>query len=193
MEPWNPTIYRTGTSQAWYNITDDYYDLIKQINHSNFESLKFCFIYKNFGHPTLQTSLEHNHAYPYIHTSLRICTYYYDVIMGAMASQITSLANIYSTVYTGADQRKYQSSASLAFVRGIHRWPVNSPHKWPVTRKMFPFHDVIMFGIVEIRDYWNKGSPYISFQISEMITRLLRSFPEFHSDAVMLIHHSISI
>ena len=37
-----------------------------------------------------------------------------------------------------------ESSASLAFVRGIHRWPVNSPHKWPVTRKMFPFDDVIM-------------------------------------------------
>ena len=43
------------------------------------------------------------------------------------------------------DQRKHQSSASLAFVWGIHRWPVNSPHKWPVTRKMFPFDDVIMF------------------------------------------------
>ena len=43
-----------------------------------------------------------------------------------------------------ADQRKHQSSASLAFVPGIHRWPVNSPHKWPVTRKMFPFDDVIM-------------------------------------------------
>ena len=43
-----------------------------------------------------------------------------------------------------ADQRKHQSSASLAFVQGIHRGPVNSPHKWPVTRKMFPFDDVIM-------------------------------------------------
>ena len=43
-----------------------------------------------------------------------------------------------------ADQRKHQSSASLAFVRGIHRWPVNSPHKGPVTQKMFPFDDVIM-------------------------------------------------
>ena len=51
---------------------------------------------------------------------------------------------LYSTVYSGADQRKLQSSASLAFVRGIHRWPVNSPHKRPVTRKMFPFDDVIM-------------------------------------------------
>ena len=60
-----------------------------------------------------------------------------DVIMGAMASQITSLAIVYSTVYSGADQRKHQSSASLAFVRGIHRWPVNSPHKGPVTGKCF--------------------------------------------------------
>ena len=60
------------------------------------------------------------------------------------ASQITSLTIVYSTVYSDADQRKHQSSASLAFVRGIHRGPVNSPHKWPVTRKMFPFDDVIM-------------------------------------------------
>ena len=41
-------------------------------------------------------------------------------------------------------KEKYQSSASLAFVRGIHRWPVNSPHKGPVTRKMLLFDDVIM-------------------------------------------------
>ena len=59
--------------------------------------------------------------------------------------QITSLTVVYSAVYSDADQRKHQSSTSLAFVRGIHRGPVNSPHKWPVTRKMFPFDDVIMF------------------------------------------------
>ena len=70
--------------------------------------------------------------------------HYGEVIMGAMASQITSLTIVYSTIYSDADQRKHQSSASLAFVRGIHRSPVNSPHKWPVTRKMFPFADVIM-------------------------------------------------
>ena len=64
--------------------------------------------------------------------------------MGTMASQITSLALVYSTVYSGADERKHQSSASLAFVQGIHREPVNSPHKWPVKRNMFPFDDVIM-------------------------------------------------
>ena len=51
--------------------------------------------------------------------------------------------------------KKHQSSASLAFVRGIHRSPVNSPHKWPVTRKVFAFDDVIMIvGIfTNIRDF----------------------------------------
>ena len=77
--------------------------------------------------------------------------HYNDVTMDSIASQITSLTIVYSAVYSGADQRKHQSSASLAFVRGIHRGPVNSPHKWPVTRKMFPFDDVIM-GTQEIID-----------------------------------------
>ena len=67
--------------------------------------------------------------------------------MGAIASQITSLTIVYLAVYSDADQRKHQSSASLAFVWGIHRGPVNSPHKWPVTRKMFPFDDVFMVSI----------------------------------------------
>ena len=70
--------------------------------------------------------------------------HYNDVIMGAIASQIPSLTIVFSTVYLDTDQRKHQSSSSLAFVRGIHRRPVNSPQKWPVTRKMFPFDDVIM-------------------------------------------------
>ena len=76
--------------------------------------------------------------------ALKLEGHYSEVIMGAMASQITSLTIVYSTVYSGTDQRKHQSSTSLAFVRGIHRWPVNSPHKWPVTQKMFPFDDVNM-------------------------------------------------
>ena len=49
-----------------------------------------------------------------------------------------------------ADQRKYQITASLAYVRGIHQGPVNFPHKWPVTRKMFPFDDVIMTVVVRV-------------------------------------------
>ena len=88
----------------------------------------------------------------YTLVSLNELTHYGDVIMGAIASQITSLTIVYSAGYSGADQRKHQSSASLAFVRGIHRGPVNSPHKWLVTRKMFSFDDVIMIvGCVHAR------------------------------------------
>ena len=81
-------------------------------------------------------------------------SHYDDVIMTVMASQITSPTIVYSTVYSGTDQRKHQSSASLAFVRGIHRWPVNSPHKRPVTRKMFPFDDVIMHATQPLLYNW---------------------------------------
>ena len=75
---------------------------------------------------------------------LKCLSHYDDDILGAIASQITSLTIFYSTVYSDADQIKHQSSASLAFATWIDRGPVNSPHKWPVTRKMFPFDDVIM-------------------------------------------------
>ena len=64
--------------------------------------------------------------------------------MGAIASQITSLTIVYSTVNSDADQRKHQSSVSLAFVWVIQWGPVNFPHKWPVTRKVFPLDDFIM-------------------------------------------------
>ena len=77
------------------------------------------------GHQIPLTSLENLH--------------YNDIIMSTMMSQITSLTIVYSTVYSDADQRKHQSSVSLAFVRGIHRGLVNSLHKRPVTWKMFPF------------------------------------------------------
>ena len=58
-----------------------------------------------------------------VNVTVMIKSHYSDVIMGSMASEIISLTIVYSTVYWGADQRKHQSSASLAFVRGIHRWP----------------------------------------------------------------------
>ena len=67
-----------------------------------------------------------------------------DVVISAMPSQITCVSIVCSTVGSGADQRKHQSFASLAFVWEIHRWPVNSPHKRPVTQKILPFDDVIM-------------------------------------------------
>ena len=75
--------------------------------------------------------------------------HYDDVIMTMLASQISSLPVVCSIVYSDVNQRKHQSSASLAFVREIHRGPVNFPHKWPVTRKMFPFDDVIMSNNIE--------------------------------------------
>ena len=70
--------------------------------------------------------------------------HYSDVIMSAMASQTTGVSSVCPNVCSSVDQRKHQSSTSLAFVRGIHKWPVNSSHKGPVTRKMFPCDDVMM-------------------------------------------------
>ena len=67
-----------------------------------------------------------------------------DIIRSVMAYQITTLTIVYTTVYSGADQRKHQSSTLLAFVRGIHQSPVSSPHKGSAMRKMLPFDDVIM-------------------------------------------------
>ena len=76
-----------------------------------------------------------------------------------MAYQITSLTIVYSTVYLSADLRKHQSSAPLAFVRGIQRGPVNSPHKGPVTRKMFPFIYNIYTDLQPMQEtvYWRNG------------------------------------
>ena len=76
-------------------------------------------------------------------------------------SQITSLTIVYWIVYSGTDDRKHQRSASLAFVRGIHWWPVNTPHKWPVTRKMFSLDDVIMLFMLPL---------YVLFMHSWLLT-----------------------
>ena len=95
----------------------------------------------------MTTTLPNKSQYDFEWFLLYIAVYHYnDIIMSAVASEITSLTIVYSVVYSGTDQRKHQSSSSLAFVRGIHQWPVNSLHKGPVTRKMLPFDDVIMTG-----------------------------------------------
>ena len=87
-------------------------------------------------------------------------SHYNDVIMSAMASRISSLTTVYSIVYSGADQRKHQRSAWLAFVRRIHRWPVNSPHKGTVRRKRFPLDDVIKDNQVVINKKQNLCTIY---------------------------------
>ena len=103
--------------------------------------------------------------------------------MSLIASQITSLSIVYSTSYSGVDQRKHQSSASLAFVRGIHRGPLNSPHKRPVTRKMFPFDNVIMYTI------W--VTSYLTHHVA--IAWLLRHrdtlFPRYHYFTLLRCHN----
>ena len=70
--------------------------------------------------------------------------HYGDVIMGTIASQITSLTIVYSTVYSDADKKNPSKLRVTGLCAGIQRGPVNSPHKWPVTRKIFAFDDVIM-------------------------------------------------
>ena len=102
------------------------------------------------------------HQYSLLHCVETVCSendflYYSDVMMSMMAFQITSLTIIYSIVDSYADQRKTSKLRVTGFVRGIHRWPVNSPHKWPVTRKIFAFDAVIMsfqkFFEINIYDY----------------------------------------
>ena len=111
-------------------------------------------------------------------------THYSDVIMGIIASQITSLTIVYSIVYSDADQRKHQSSASLAFVRGIHRVPVNSPHKWPVTWKMFPFDDVIMEckRLMPCQNAW-------SFIVNDHISHIRINFPKLSATCMGHKHY----
>ena len=100
-----------------------------------------CRWFETWRHPCYVTVMWANlHCQRWI---LNENLHYSDTVMGAMAFQITRLTIVYLTVYSDADQRKHQSSTSLAFVRWIHQGP-NSPHKWPLTRKMFPCDDVYM-------------------------------------------------
>ena len=118
------------------------------------------------------------------HTKMRFGLYLYhydDVIMTMLASQITSLTVVYSIVYSGVNQRKHQSSASLAFVWEIHRGPVNFPHKWPVTRKMFPFDDVIMWKFTDDRDLNDKenigpGKGMTRHNLNKFVSRCLSPY-----------------
>ena len=107
------------TGWLWVRSVCDY--LITSMTHGDGAGSWSCSLWKK------GTAREDHEPLP--HMVNKLATHNGDVIMGAMASTITSLAIDYSTVYSGADQRKHQSSASLAFVRGIHRSPVNSPHK----------------------------------------------------------------
>ena len=130
-----------------------------------------------------------------------------------MTSQITSLTAVYLTVYSGVDHRKHQSSASFTFVRGIHRWPVNSPHKRSITRNMFPFDDAIMTVTVTFASQYTCvfvhviampqcTTPLITCcdafyylligQITPAAIRLFRLLQYYHNDLSQIVYHSIS-
>ena len=144
------TVYRVGAFIvqwiiAWYYIhqCSDYGRIyISKFSPSKdtwFRFLQYILVLP-YNSPVIST---HHHFAKTVDS----LTHYSDMIKSTTAFQITTISIVYSTACSGTDQRKHQSSTSLAFVRGIHRWPVNNRHKGPVTRKMFPFDDVIMIAI----------------------------------------------
>ena len=108
--------------------------------------------------------------------------------MAANASQITSLAIVYSTVNSDADQRKHQSSTLLAFVRVIHRGPVNSPHKWPITRKMFPLDYVIMESVCQMAPILHRAQcVHYVVSITEMSNKIARVIMTSGFDLILVV------
>ena len=100
----------------------------------------------NWNAGDLKRHSVHYHAtvmYWNILLQVLMCLHFNDIIMSTMASQITSLTIIYSTVYSGADQRKHESSASLVFLRRIQRRPVNSPHA--LLERLYPIFPMFRF------------------------------------------------
>ena len=133
-------IWRACTTVYWYLlfVILSLYESIVHVKLSIYLGIIIYFVWYTFlsiDTPPYTWKLQ-NIGYEACH--------YGDVLIGAMASQMNRLTIVYSIFFPGADQRKHQCSTSLAFVRGIHRWSVNSPHKGLLTRKMFPFDDVIM-------------------------------------------------
>ena len=153
---WSQSFKAVDFSQLVY-FGRSVYSNTKKLLYTNFISLKnhnatwvrIASFWKEavllYTHMTCFASVEgHRGYYSIINQSAIVVVAYtansysqWRHIRSTMASQITSLTIVYATVHSGADQRKHQSSASLAFVRGIHRWPVNSPHKGQWRGKCF--------------------------------------------------------
>ena len=130
-------------SQTWIKIQPLSYKK-KNLKMSCVKWCQFCFGFKVTQYMLFATDSDITTRFLYIHIRWHTMHHHYsDVIKSAMGFQITCVSIVYSTVWSGAYQRKQQNSASLAFVWGIHRWPVNSA-QGPVTRKRFPSDDVIM-------------------------------------------------
>ena len=100
-------------------------------------------------------------------------THYCVVIMNAMASQITGVSIVYSTVCADADPKNIKPPRYWPFVRGIHRWPVDSPHKGPVTWKLFPLDDVIM--TIRCMGYTNVSLLEMLYEVLSIMIFLIKS------------------
>ena len=103
-------------------------------------------------------------------------THYSNVIMSGMASQITGIWTVRLAVCSGAHRRKYQSSASLAFARGIHRWPVDSPHKGPVTWNTFSFDDVIMNASQPMHWLWDSDHIFATSCFANLVWKIIEEY-----------------
>ena len=121
--------------------------MIYRLTASSYK-LQSCGIYVYRSHPGINMVCSGCYVMTSQHRNTLCITHYNDIIMSMMASQITRVSIVCSTICWGADQRKHQSFTSLTFVREIHQWLVDSPHKGPVTWKMFPFDDIIMWPFV---------------------------------------------
>ena len=104
-----------------------------------------------------------------------------------MMSQITGVSTVYPTICSGADQTEHQNSASLAFVRGIHRWRMNSPHKGPVTRKTFPFNDVIIMIFHSNNFFIQLNSNQSSIAILDALMQYSEMFPRQRGPSVVIV------
>ena len=137
----------------------------------------------SFGPPTPKVRFREAYCSRILTLPTTLCVHCLDVTMSLIKAQITSVSTVCSAVCSGAYQRKHQSSASLAFVRGIHRWPVDSPHKGSVTRKMFPFDDVIMGSAIHSAAY---GCRFSIGVLSCSWHCLLQVDPTFYSQGLCI-------
>ena len=118
---------------------------------------------------TFLTALYSHHAYGLLHRS--------GIVMSTMVPQTTGVSVVCSVVFTGAYKRKHQSSASLAFVRGIYRWPVDSPHKGSVTSKLLMTSSWSVACMLCV----NAGDMQTLFRISNISIELCISFSRIYA------------
>ena len=129
--------------------------------------------------------------------SVKRTIHYSGVIMRVMASHILSVSIVYSSVWLGTEQSKHQSSASSAFERGIHRWPLNSLHKGPVMRKRFPFHDFIVSRLSMIirsrHDWWELFANRLCTRAAALTARKCGQFLWFLTMVIVWNRGSYSV